>query len=105
MSRDSVDIRMLRRVTNQIFDFIEHDLGLSHVRLGRDFYWTIPDKELYEMGNKPDDLEVGSLIDDIEFVVSAGTDKESAVPLDLLHLAPILKALSVAVPSYKSPDQ
>lgn len=96
---------MLRRVTNQIFDFIEHELGTNQVRLGRDFYWAIPDKGLYEMANKPDDLEVGSLIDDIEFVASASTDKESAIPLNLLHLAPILKALSVAVPSYKPPDQ
>ena len=67
MSRDEVDIRALRRVTSQIFDFIQNELKLDRVKLGRDFYWSVPHDALHDVGNPPKELVVGSLIDDLGF--------------------------------------
>ena len=95
-----VDINVLRDVTNRIFDFIEHDLKMHSVELSRDFYWSISDEELHEVGRQPQDLAVGSLVDDFHFVAAAHRDPDQAVPLLLMHVAPLLKWLSRAVPSY-----
>jgi hypothetical protein len=53
------------------------------------------------MGEDVKQLDCGSLTDDFEFVMAAYKDKSQAMPLVLMHIAPLLKALSTAVPSYK----
>lgn len=103
MSTNSVDLKVLREVTNRIFDFIERDLNLKTVELPHNFYWSIGDDVLYEMGQQPQQLDCGSLVDDFDFVASAHKNSGQAIPLDLMHVAPLLRALSIAVPSYKPP--
>ena len=105
MSRDELDIRALRRVTSQIFDFIQNELKLDRVKLGRDFYWSVPHDALHDVGNPPKELVVGSLIDDLGFATSADKDGDQAIPLTLIHIAPILRALATVVPGYKPPDE
>jgi len=101
----TVNVDVLRDVTNRIFDFIERDLGLKSVDLRNNFYWSISDDALYAMDNKPQELDVGSLVDDYDFVSAAHGDPSQAIPLVLMHVAPLLKWLSRAVPSYAPPSE
>jgi hypothetical protein len=55
------------------------------------------------MEHKPQELDCGSLVDDFDFVAAAHKEPDQAIPLVLMHVAPLLKALSTAVPSYKPP--
>jgi hypothetical protein len=66
--------------------------------------WTVPDDELYALEHSPRQLECGSLDDDLEFVESAQCQSRQAIPLMFVHLAPLLRALASAVPSYTSPN-
>jgi hypothetical protein len=101
MENDSVvKIPVLREVINGILDFIERDLKQSEVDLGKDHYWQVLDRDLYEIPS-PTQLGAGSLIDDWNFLLSAWKDKQKRLPVTLIHVAPILHALSEAVPSYK----
>lgn len=105
MESDSVvRIQVLRNVINGILDFIEKDLGQSEVELGKDHYWEVLDHDLFSMG-RPAELGAGSLIDDWEFLLSTAKDKTQQLPIALIHVAPILKALSQAVPSFTSPKE
>jgi hypothetical protein len=104
MARDgTIQIDALRKVVNGIFDFIEKDLGISEVDLKKDHYWIFDD-DLYGMA-RPEELGAGSLQDDWEFLLSSAKDKAQQLPIMLIHVAPILQALSQAVPSYTSPSQ
>ena len=100
-----VDIRALRETVNAVLDFIERDLGKSAVPLPSNYYWVVPDEGLYSMGEPPRQLECGSLVDDLEFVQAAHTNRDQAIPLVLIHLAPLLYALSKALPSYTEPPE
>lgn len=103
----SVRVEVLREVANRIFDFIERDLGKSTVDLPHNFYWSIPDDVRYKVDQSPgkDQLANGSLVDDLDFVTSAYRDSSQAIPLVLMHVAPLLDALATAVPNYKSPPE
>ncbi len=103
MSRVSIDV--LRDVTNRVFDFIERDLGTKSVELPGNFYWSVPGDTLYAMDKQPQQLDVGSLVDDFGFVAAAHKDQSQALPLILMHVAPLLKALSTSVPNYKPPPE
>lgn len=97
----SVNIAILREVINRILDFIETDLNLTAIDLDKDFYWSIADDVLYTVENSSPQLDCGSLADDLEFVLSAYEHRDQALPLTLLHVAPILRMLAITVPSYK----
>jgi hypothetical protein len=99
-----VDIKMLRETLNSVLDFIEHDLKKSAVQLPADYYWVVPDDALYAMVQPPAQLDCGSLNDDLDFVEQAHEHREQALPVMFIHLAPLLYALSKAVPSFTSPD-
>lgn len=100
----TIQIDTLRRVINGILDFIEKDLGIKEVELQKDNYWTFLDDTAPEVG-RPSEFGVGSLIDDWEFLLSSAKDKAQQLPIMLIHVAPILQALSQAVPSYTSPKE
>lgn len=100
---NSVDVKVLREVIERILDFIERDLKLKAVELPHNFYWSLAEDVLYKMEQQPQELDCGSLVDDYHFVAAAHKDPDQAIPLILMHVAPLLKALSIAVPSYKPP--
>jgi hypothetical protein len=101
-----IELDVLRDVTNRILDFIEHDLQMKSVELPHNFYWSIAgDDELYKMDDAPEELACGSLVDDYDFVSSAHKDRDQAIPLVLMHVAPLLRALATAVPNYKLPKK
>ena len=99
---ESVKIETLREVVNRILDFIEKDLGRPEVTLAKNFYWSLDDETLYSMESQPQQLDCGSLLDDWEFVRSASDHPHQSIPLTLLHVAPLLRMLATAVPSYRS---
>ena len=105
MGDDSVvRTKVLRDAINGILDFIEKDLGMTEVELGKDHYWEFLDKYSLE-SPLPAQLAAGSLIDDWEFVASAAKHKEQLLPLTLMHVAPLLHALAQAVPSYRDSSE
>jgi len=96
-------IQVLREVVNDILDFIEEGLERPEVDLKNNFYWSIADDVLYSMETKPEQLDCGSLVDDWEFVLSAYNNPGRSLPVTLLHVAPLLRALATTVPSFTPP--
>jgi hypothetical protein len=104
-SPNSISIDVLRKTINGIFDFIEKDLGLTEVELKQNYYWSIADDVLHEMESPPKELDVGSLKDDWDFLLSASKSKDQQIPIMFIHIAPLLRALSQAAPNYTSPGE
>ena len=100
MADKSIDVADLRLVVERIFDFMQKDLSLQEVALDENYYWQVAEDDLYSIKQAPEQLDVGSLLDDWEFVQSAKLDPEQALPLLLLHVAPLLRALATKVPNF-----
>ncbi len=104
-SPKGISIDVLRKLINGTLDFIEKDLGLTEVELEQNYYWSVADDVRYMMENPPKEIDVGSLKDDWDFVLSASKDTDQHIPITFIHVAPLLQALSQAVPSYTSPSE
>ena len=89
----NIELEKLREITNLLFDHMRDDLKLNEVELCEDFYWDIDLKKLYDLNNKPGELDVGQLYDDLEFLYKIKS-KEEAPSIMFMHLAPILKYLA-----------
>ncbi len=97
-----VDIKKLKSFIVEIFDFMEKENGM-HIPLKHNLYWKIPYIEKYDLSKEAEISECGSLDDDWEFIEKASNHPEQAIPLMLLHVAPILEVLATQVKSYPKP--
>ena len=100
MEKNKLQIEQLRAVIQRIFDLVQKDFGIKEVILDNNYYWSISEKDLYLLDKNPAQLDVGSLLDDLEFVRSAYEDADQALPLLLLHIAPLLTALATKLPNF-----
>jgi hypothetical protein len=90
------DVRIddLRCVVNLILDHMKFDLGLESCPITKDLYYEIDGDALYAVGDDVGALSVGSLRDDWEFLQPLLTqDRQMAVSLMLIHVAPLLRYL------------
>ncbi len=86
----AINIADLRKITNLIFDHMEHDLDITSIVIEEDYYWDIPSKELYKVEGDHPSPGIGQLYDDWEFL-SKIRDREQAVSLMMIHVAPLLR--------------
>jgi hypothetical protein len=88
-----LDVRELKRAIDAIFDHIGRDLKIEKLKLkeDQDFYWEVPSDKLHAVKEAPPKLDVGRLSDDWEFLESIAKDKDQAVALMLIHVAPLLR--------------
>jgi hypothetical protein len=88
-----LDIRGLKKIIDAIFDRIINDVKIEKlaVKGDRDLYWEVPSYKLYDVKEAPPHLDVGKLADDWEFLQSISKDKDQAVALMLIHVAPLLR--------------
>ena len=92
-----IDVGKLRLITESIFDHIETDLGVESVALDEDYYWVVPDTALYSVDKSPPQLDIGQLSEDLSFLEDLPKDREQAVSLMFLHLAPLLRYLALKI--------
>jgi hypothetical protein len=92
-----VSIPELRRVVNLILDHIEHDLGVRQIALDQDDYWHVMSPEKYDLLTNSRNLGIGKLSDDWEFLAKLPDDRQQAVALMLIHVAPLLERIGEQV--------
>jgi len=90
-----LEIRDLKRVTDAILDHIVNDLKIEKFTIQdeKDFYWDVPSDKLFAVKEAQPKLDVGRLADDWEFLQSILKDKDQAVALMLMHVAPLLRQI------------
>jgi hypothetical protein len=91
-----IKVADLREVTNRILDHIENDLKISEISVDKDYYWDIPDDRLYSQED-PSGFVLSQLFDDWEFLAPILSDKEQAVSIMFIHLAPLLRYIGQKV--------
>jgi hypothetical protein len=88
-----LDLRDLKKTIDAIFDHISNDLKVEKLAIkgDQDFYWDVPTDELYAVREAQPKLDVGRLSDDWDFLQAILKDKDQAVSLMLIHVAPLLR--------------
>ncbi len=72
---NTVSIAELRAAADQIFDHLVAENG-PDVALQHDYFWSVPQGEIFDMTQQPSALTVGQVSESIEFLRSAaGKDR------------------------------
>ncbi|MEW6434149.1 MAG: hypothetical protein AB1730_21825 [Myxococcota bacterium] len=80
----------LRRVANVLFDHLERT-GHSEVDVDKDFYWSIPDRQLYSPYEKPTEFTLGQLSDDHSELEQILSGRREPIAYALVWLAALIR--------------
>jgi hypothetical protein len=99
MAKSEINLRMLKQVVGSVLDHLIEDLNLETVVIedNKDFYWDCPAPEIYDSSDKPRELDIGRLSDDVDFVESIQRGQRADVSYNLVHLAPLLRYIGETV--------
>ncbi|MBT0549342.1 hypothetical protein [Riemerella anatipestifer] len=90
-----VNIETLEKITLILLSKLKEDNGKT-IELNDDFYWDIPDNEIYNPYKEPKNLTLGQLSSDIERIEEA-ISSDSFINYDIKIISSILRALSKIV--------
>jgi hypothetical protein len=90
-----IDLRQLRQVTNLLFDHLEQQ-GHTHLELTQDYYWVIPDEQLYDPLHGPNaaTFGLGQLTDDWKWCQDLLRPEREPIGGGLLWVAALLRWIS-----------
>jgi hypothetical protein len=88
-----VDIQKLKKIINTILDRMTDELKVNEVLIDemQDLYWDVPTDSIFKVKEKQPDLDIGKLSEDWEFLQGILEDRDRAVSLMLIHVAPLLR--------------
>jgi hypothetical protein len=90
-----IDVKSLEKVTSTLLSKLRESMG-DTIELPYDYYWDIAMDDLYNPYQKPVDIVLGQLSDDLEEVRKLSVSDNDAIPYDLKRIASILTALSLS---------
>jgi hypothetical protein len=99
MAYREIDVKVLKNAVNAVLDHLIEDLECTKVEIKKssDFYWHVPDSELHDMSKAPIGLDVGSLIDDVDFIKLIARGQYADATYNLIHIAPLLRFIGETI--------
>lgn len=92
-----INIDKLQWITSFLLLKLKEEKG-NEIELQNDFYWDISEKELYNPYEKPQNISLGQLSDDLH-EVNRLLKSDDAITYDLKRISNIIKALSIENPT------
>jgi hypothetical protein len=92
-----IEIAVLKRAINAVLDHMIEDLGMQKLTIEQDYYWHIPESELYDPHKTPIGLDLGRLPDDADFVKLIRRGEYGDACLNLVHIAPLLRYIAETI--------
>ena len=93
-----VNIEKIEKMTSILLKRMKENIG-NEIELKSDFYWEIPEEDLYNPYKEPINHTLGQLYDDLEELNRLNTNFDDAIVYDLKRISSIIKALSVENPT------
>ncbi|MFD0396800.1 hypothetical protein ACFVHI_01775 [Kitasatospora sp. NPDC127121] len=87
-----IPLDQLRRAFELALHHIEASAG-STVAVERDYFWSVPGDELYDVPNEPKTITIGQLSESWHHLEHLLTDPDRIVGYHLVWLADVLRAI------------
>ncbi|MFJ1753285.1 hypothetical protein [Kitasatospora sp. NPDC088134] len=93
-----VSLVELRRSFDLLLSHVEAATGGDFVALDKDYFWSVPSSELYDVAQEPSDLTIGQLSESWQHLTNVVADRDRAVGHHLVWLADVLRAIGQSLP-------
>lgn len=93
-----VSLVELRRSFDVLLRHVEAAAASGEVALDKDYFWSIPADELYDVAKEPGNLTIGQLSESWQHVRDLLADQDRALGYHLVWLADVLRAIGQGLP-------
>ncbi|MFF0531144.1 hypothetical protein ACFYT3_22495 [Nocardia amikacinitolerans] len=93
-----VSLTELRKSIDLLMDHLDSAADGDTLHLDQDYFWSIPQDELYDVNRTPADLTVGQLSWSWEQLTALLADPDRAVGHHLVWLSEVLRAIGQKLP-------
>ena len=93
-----IDIAQLRMACDILWEHL-HDLDIDSVDIPHDYYWTVPQQDVYRFDKEPAAFVAGQLSDDWQDVQQILEPDRDAIAYDFVKVSAILRAVGEQVVS------
>jgi hypothetical protein len=87
-----INIRRLHEISDKLFTHL-HNLEIDEFKINDDYYWDIPESELYDVQKEPTSHDLGQLSDDWSDISKLLSGERNPLVSDFVDLAMILRAI------------
>ncbi len=95
----SVSVDELRRAFEVLMRRVETAAGGGDVPLEAEYFWAVPQGEMYDVTVEPGELTIGQLSESWRHVQDVLADEDRAVGYHLVWLADVLRAIGQERPA------
>lgn len=92
-----VSLTELRRSIDLLMEHVEAATDGDTLHLDQDYFWSIPQDELYDVSNTPADLTLGQLSCSWEHLTDLLSDPDRAIGYHLVWLSEVLRAIGYKI--------
>ncbi|MDY7528883.1 MULTISPECIES: hypothetical protein [unclassified Cryobacterium] len=89
-----VKLDELERVFTRVLEVLRQS-GFAEVELSNDYFWSIPDDQIYHVESPPHDLTIGQVSESLQWLTNTMLEDGDAIPYSLLWISDVLKALAL----------
>ncbi|MFE4977226.1 hypothetical protein ACFRAR_34610 [Kitasatospora sp. NPDC056651] len=94
----SVPLAELRRSFDVLLRHVEAATAGGAVALDKDYFWSVPPDEQYDVTRRPDDLTIGQLSESWQHLRDLLADEDRVLGYHLVWLADVLRAIGQDLP-------
>ncbi len=94
-----VSLAELRGSFDALLRHVEASVAGDEIALDRDYFWSIPADELYDVAEEPGNLTIGQLSESWQHLRDLLADQDRAVGYHLVWLADVLRAIGQDLPA------
>lgn len=89
-----IQVDEIKLVCIKLFEFLEES-GIKQIKVEKENYWHISEKDIYNFSNVPLELLIGSINEDWDYLKALITESENISPttMDFLKLSPIIRII------------
>jgi hypothetical protein len=87
-----IDIAKLKEISDKIFTHL-NEINVEEFEIIDDYYWDIPEEDLYDLQKKPSSHDLGQLSDDWGDLRKLLDNEREPLVSDFVDLAMILRAI------------
>jgi hypothetical protein len=91
-----VSVQVLRQTAEILLRHLEEVEG-PEVRLEKDYFWSVPEEQLYDVYSEPTSFTVGQLSECMSNLEALTEDPERVITYGLVWLGDVIRAVGQAV--------
>lgn len=90
----TLSLEELTLVINRVVDGLRQS-GVTEIELKNDYFWAVPDDQIYQVESAPHDLTIGQVTESWQWLLDLLKKNDQPIDYSLVWLSDVFKAIGL----------